>query len=288
MSLGAARSDSAGPPSPAERPDRPRSVVVSVVAGIALACVVIGALVAGPSAFFVFGAAVILIAQAELYAVLRTSGQSPAALVGLVCGGMLLVGTYARGAIALPLMAALPVPLLMVWALTVPAQRARSTLVSTYIGIVYGPVFGGFMVLLLAGKDGRVLVPAFIGMTAIMDSAAYLIGRKIGRHRMTPRISPGKSWEGLIAGTIVSVGLSVAILPFLHPFTPLLALKLSLVMCAVAPFGDLAESLVKRDLGVKDMGSLLPGHGGLFDRIDAPLFAAPVAYFVLHVLGWAH
>jgi phosphatidate cytidylyltransferase len=158
---------------------------------------------------------------------------------------------------------------------------------STYLGIVYGPFLAAFAVLILRGRDGLVLAPAFIGMTAIFDSGGYLVGRKLGRHAMAPKTSPKKSWEGFGAGVVVCVGLSVAVLPFVHPFTPWLALKLALVMCAASPFGDLAESLVKRDLGVKDMGTLMPGHGGLFDRIDSILFNAPVAYLVLRILHWA-
>jgi phosphatidate cytidylyltransferase len=264
-----------------------RNVALSVVAGVLLAVVVVGTLLAGAAAFFVLALAVVLIAQLELYGVLRSSGESPAALVGLVCGAVLLCGTYLRGPLALALLIALPLPLLCVWALTVPKAKERSTIASTYLGVAYAPLLGAFMVLLLRGPHGRVIVPAFIGMASLQDSGAYLIGRKIGRHRMTPRTSPAKTWEGLVAGTVVSVALSCAILPFLRPFDVWLAFRLALVMCAVAPFGDLAESLVKRDLGVKDMGSLMPGHGGLFDRIDAALFCAPAAYFVLHTLGWA-
>jgi phosphatidate cytidylyltransferase len=169
----------------------------------------------------------------------------------------------------------------------VPVQRAASTVASTYLGLVYGPFLAAFAVLILRGRDGLVLTPTFIGMTAIFDSGGYLVGRKLGRHAMAPKTSPKKSWEGFVAGVIVCVALSVAVLPLVHPFTPWLALKLALVMCAASPFGDLAESLVKRDLGVKDMGTIMPGHGGLFDRIDSILFNAPIAYLVLRVLHWS-
>lgn len=267
--------------------ERPRNVFTAVGAGLILAAVVVGTLVAGKVAFFTLAFVVLLIAQAELYAVLKANGHTPAALVGLVCGAVLLIGTFVRGPTALAFLAALPLPLLLAWGMTVPVQKAASTLTSTYLGIVYGPFLAGFAVLLLRGRDGLVLTPAFIGMTAVFDSGGYLVGRKLGRHPMAPRTSPRKSWEGFVAGVIVTVGLSVAVLPFCPgPFTPWLALKLALVMCAAAPFGDLAESLIKRDLGVKDMGTIMPGHGGLFDRLDSILFNAPIAYFVLRVLGW--
>jgi phosphatidate cytidylyltransferase len=238
-------------------------------------------------AFFCLILVAVLIAQAELYAVLRKAGFAPATLLGLACGAAAMVATYRRGGPGLALGTALPLPLLLLWGLTAPVERVRRTVASTYLGVVYGPVIVGFGILLLRGRDGLVLTPTVIGMAAIGDSGAYLLGRKLGRHSMAPRTSPKKSWEGLVAGTLVTIALSVGVLPFVHPFTVVLALKLAAVVSVAAPVGDLAESLVKRDLGVKDMGALIPGHGGFFDRIDGILFAIPAAYYVLRVLKWA-
>jgi phosphatidate cytidylyltransferase len=274
-------------PAAAGAADKPRSVWMAIATGLGLAALVIGTLVAGRPYFFALAFVAVLIAQAELYAVLKAGGYAPVALVGLVCGAVVLIGSYMRGMPALALGLVLPLPLLLLWGLTVPTDRVRSVLSSTYLGVVYGPFLIGFAILILRGRDGLVLVPAFVGMTAVHDSGAYLIGRKIGRHKMSPRTSPGKTWEGFLAGTVVTVVSSVGVLPFVHPFTVLLALKLALVMSLSSPLGDLAESLVKRDLGVKDMGSLMPGHGGLFDRLDAIIFNAPIAYYVLRVLKWA-
>jgi phosphatidate cytidylyltransferase len=279
--------DAARRPRAAGSADKPRSVWTAVATGLGLGGLVIGTLLAGKIAFFVLAFVAVLIAQAELYAVLKAARFSPAVLVGLVCGAGVLIGSFVRGMPALALGMVLPLPLLLVWGLTMPIERARSVLSSTYLGIVYGPFLVAFAVLILRGRNGLFLAPTFVGMTAVHDSGAYLIGRKIGRHKMSPRTSPGKTWEGFLAGTAVTVLLSIAVLPFVHGFTFLLALKLSVVMSVSSPFGDLAESLVKRDLGVKDMGSLMPGHGGFFDRLDAIMFNAPVAYFVLRVLRWA-
>jgi phosphatidate cytidylyltransferase len=252
-----------------------------------LAGLVVGTLVAGKTAFFVLAFVVVIIAQAELYAVLKAAGFAPVVLLGLVCGGVILGGAYYRGEPGLALGVVLPLPLLLLWGVTVPVDRVRSVLSSTYFGVVYGPLLVGFAVLLLRGPDGLVLTATVVGMSAMHDAAAYLIGRKIGRHRLAPRTSPGKTWEGFLAGTVVMVGLSAAVLPLVHPFDLWLAVRLALVMSVTTPLGDLVESLVKRDLGVKDMGSLMPGHGGFFDRIDAIIVNAPVAYYVLRVLGWA-
>jgi phosphatidate cytidylyltransferase len=260
---------------------------MAIVTGLLLAGLMVGTLVAGKIAFFVLAFVVIIIAQAELYAVLKAAGFAPVVLVGLICGGVTLAGAYSRGVPGLALGLVLPLPLLLLWGLTVPTDKIRSVLSSTYFGIVYGPLLVGFAILLLRGRNGLVLTATVVGMSAVHDAAAYLIGRKIGRHKMSPRTSPGKTWEGFLAGTIVMVGLSAAVLPLIDPFDVGLAVKLALVMSVTTPLGDLVESLVKRDLGVKDMGSLVPGHGGFFDRIDAIIFNAPVAYYVLRILGWA-
>lgn len=266
---------------------KPRSVGMAIGTGLLLAGIVIGTLLAGKTAFFVLAFFVVILAQAELYAVLKAAGYSPVVLVGLICGGVVLIGAYQRGSAALALGMALPLPLLLLWSLTVPIDRARSVVGSTYLGIVYGPLLIGFAILLLRGRDGLVLTATVLGMTAFHDAGAYLIGRKVGRHLLAKRTSPGKTWEGWLAGTVVLVAASTAVLPFIHPFDVMLALKLALVMSVATPIGDLAESLIKRDLGVKDMGSLVPGHGGFFDRIDAIIFNSPVAFFVLRVLDWA-
>jgi phosphatidate cytidylyltransferase len=272
---------------PPDPPDRPRSVVAAVGAGLALGALVIATLLLGRAAFFGLILGAVLIAQAELYAVLRKAGHAPVTLLGLACGAVVMVLAYERGAPGLALGTALPLPLLLVWGLTTSAERVKKTISSTYLGVVYGPVLVGFGILLLRGRDGLVLTATVIGMAAINDSGGYLVGRKLGRHPMAPKTSPKKSWEGFIAGTVITLGLSVAVLPFIHPFTALLALRLAAVVAVAAPMGDLAESLLKRDLGVKDMGSIIPGHGGFMDRIDGIIFSIPIAYYVLRVLKWA-
>lgn len=266
---------------------KPRSLAAAVATGLVLAAVVVGTLLIGSRAFVVLAVVAALIAQAELYAVLKATGRSPATILGLAAGAAMLVGAYRFGEEALALGVMLPLPLLLLWCLTVPIDRARSTLYSTYLGVIYGPLLVGFGILLLRGDDGLVLVATVVGMAAVHDSGGYLVGRKLGRHPMAPRTSPSKSWEGFAAGTLVSVGLSAAFLPLVHPFDLWLAVRLTLIVSVTAPLGDLAESLLKRDLGVKDMGRLVPGHGGFFDRIDGIVFSLPLAYYVLRVLGWA-
>ena len=117
------------------------------------------------------------------------------------------------------------------------------------------------------------------------DSAAYFVGRAIGKHKLAPRISPGKSIEGAVASVIFASVFGVAFLHYFLPGTPLwLAMGVSVAANIAGQLGDLAESALKRGAGVKDSGTLLPGHGGWLDRLDSSLFSLPVTLFVLTLL----
>jgi phosphatidate cytidylyltransferase len=122
----------------------------------------------------------------------------------------------------------------------------------------------------------------------LADTGAYLIGSRFGRHKMTPRLSPKKSWEGYLGGILFSVP-GTALLACLWPVwaapgltvTPLRAALIALVLSLLTILGDLGESMIKRQVGVKDSGDLLPGHGGIFDRIDSWLWAAAIGYYLI-------
>jgi phosphatidate cytidylyltransferase len=165
------------------------------------------------------------------------------------------------------------------WALTLGIALWLGWLASHFLLLRdLSPAFG-------LGPGTRWLVVVFL-VTWINDSAAYFVGKAIGRHRCCPYLSPNKTWEGTIGGWIggvaatVLLGLWLVDLPWLH------GLALGAMVATVAPFGDLAKSMIKRQMGVKDFAGLIPGHGGMFDRIDSLLFVAPtVYYYVALVLG---
>jgi phosphatidate cytidylyltransferase len=158
----------------------------------------------------------------------------------------------------------------------------------TLLGVAW--VGGGIGCLLLIRE-----IPEF-GFWAVMavlftvfaaDTGAFFVGRAFGRHRMAPAISPKKSWEGLVGGLVAAVGMAFVILykdrdEFL---TIPQALTLGLVIAVAAVLGDLFESAIKRDLGVKDSGNLLGGHGGVLDRLDSLLWAGPAAFFTILAFG---
>jgi phosphatidate cytidylyltransferase len=120
----------------------------------------------------------------------------------------------------------------------------------------------------------------------IGDTGAYYVGKNFGRHKMAPAVSPGKSWEGAAASAVTGILFGVIYLPLaIRGTSPIAAGLLALVANAAGQIGDLAESAVKRGAGVKDSGSLLPGHGGMMDRVDSSMFALPVVYALSMLLG---
>jgi phosphatidate cytidylyltransferase len=163
------------------------------------------------------------------------------------------------------------------WALTLGASLWLGWLISHFVLLRdLSPPFG-------LGSGTRWLVLMFL-TTWVNDSAAYFVGKAIGRHPCCPYLSPKKTWEGTIGGWVggviatVLLGYVLVDLPWVH------GLVLGALVATVAPFGDLAKSMVKRQMGVKDFSALIPGHGGMFDRIDSLLFVAPVVYYYATLL----
>ena len=128
----------------------------------------------------------------------------------------------------------------------------------------------------LAGSAGLVLYLVFL--TEINDIAQYIWGKSFGRHPVTPTVSPNKTWEGLLGGVLTTTSLATAIAPWLTPFDWIHALGVGAIVSSAGFFGDVTVSALKRDLGVKDSGTLIPGHGGILDRIDSLTYTAPLFF----------
>jgi phosphatidate cytidylyltransferase len=272
-----------------------RDVPAAFMTGLILAGLALGALLIGPWAFALLATVLVLIAQGELFGAMVRRHQLPATAVGLVTGALIMAGAYYRGEAAIPAMFALGVAATFLWFMTVPPLQRQHVLQNaglTILNMAWIPLLGGYLIALLNAPDGRVLVVAVVALTFLYDTAAFLVGSVAGgawiRRPLAPGTSPKKSWEGAIAATAITAFASVA---FVTSFVGVLnglrteTLLLGLVVAVAATLGDLAESLVKRDLGVKDMGSVLRGHGGVMDRIDSLLFVAPAAYILLRAVA---
>jgi phosphatidate cytidylyltransferase len=166
------------------------------------------------------------------------------------------------------------------WALTLGAALWLGWLISFFVGLRdLSPAFG-------LGIGTRWLVLMFL-VTWVNDSAAYFVGRAIGRHPCCPYLSPKKTWEGTIGGWFGGLAATVLLGFWLVDLIWIQGLALGVLVATIAPFGDLAKSMVKRQMKVKDFSALIPGHGGMFDRIDSLLFVAPVCYyFATLILGY--
>jgi phosphatidate cytidylyltransferase len=164
-------------------------------------------------------------------------------------------------------------------------QSLTVAVATTMLGVAWVGLGLGYLMLLRGlPEHGRLAIFTVLLAVFGADTLAFFIGRLIGRHKLAPVISPGKTWEGLAASTVAAVLIPFFALYHQHFLTTGESLVLGVVIAVAAPVGDLFESAVKRDFGVKDSGRLLAGHGGVLDRIDAPLFAGVAAYYVILAL----
>ncbi|MCF7823790.1 MAG: phosphatidate cytidylyltransferase [Candidatus Marinimicrobia bacterium] len=226
----------------------------------------------------------------ELYKLSRPNGTQPNVWLGfplylaLVCDQL-----FGKGSDLGHLLIA-AILLLLAWEMFRNKAHALENIAVTFFGSIFvGLAMSYFIRLQQLGYDGKgghlggfAVLTVFIGVW-VCDTLAYFVGSAIGKHKIFPRISPNKSWEGSIAGLLGSFIALVLIvkagwLPGLNYFD---ALALGLITGVAGQLGDFAESMVKRDVGVKDSSNLLPGHGGAWDRLDSILFAAPLSYLYL-------
>ena len=178
------------------------------------------------------------------------------------------------------------VAMLLVFFVSSARQNAVAGFAVTLLGVAWvGGGLAHFMLVRDIPVDGRLLVFTILITVFADDTAAFFVGRAIGRHRLAPVISPGKSIEGFIGGTVAGVAVTFFALYEQDVVSTWESLVLGLVIALAATLGDLFESAVKRDLGVKDSGHLLGGHGGVLDRVDSLLWAGPAAYFALLALA---
>lgn len=170
------------------------------------------------------------------------------------------------------------------WRLPRGAQGFVTDAAASLFLLAYIPLLGSFVALLLAGEHGIARVVCFILVVVMSDLGGYVAGVAFGRHPMAPQISPKKSWEGL-AGSIVLASVAAVLMSiFGLAASWWIGLILGPTLVVAGTIGDLVESLIKRDLDIKDMSNFLPGHGGVMDRIDSLLLAAPVAWLIMYLL----
>ncbi len=266
-----------------------------IITGVALLGIAIVALTIGPLLALLLIVVIVALSAGEFYNALRVAGYQPATLLGLAASISLPLAVYFRGTQAVALVMALSVIFGLLWFLSgVSTEMPVMNLGVTLLGVAYIGVLGSFGAASLEianrwginGDDGTGLLLAAIIVTVGYDVGAFFAGRSFGRTPLAA-VSPNKTVEGLIGGAIASFVASIVFMGVLRdlmePFESLGGYReaaiLGLIGAVVAPLGDLSESLLKRDLGIKDMGSILPGHGGFLDRFDALLFVLPAVFY---------
>lgn len=301
-----ANAATANPEAPAVK-GSDRNIALATITGLGLAVLALGSLRLGEVPGLIVATSILALATVEFYNAMRTVGYNPASLLGLVTTVGLTVGVYWKSAAAYPVILFLAVVFGLLWFLIpVGTGRPVPNLGITMLGIGYISVLGSFAGLLLSSdsvianeitgaaefqSSGTGLLFAAILATVAYDIGAYVVGRSMGRTPLSAH-SPNKTLEGVVGGAVICVVVSVAVVGGFNiapwgdaPGGIADTIILGVVAAVAATLGDLCESMLKRDLGIKDMGTLLPGHGGILDRFDGLLFVMPAIWCAGLALG---
>jgi phosphatidate cytidylyltransferase len=265
-----------------------RNMPAAIAVGVGLVLLVLASLLIWPPAF---PGLIALAAGAgvwEMTRALKVTGAEPP-LIPLLGGALLMVGlAWHDGPDSLLIGLLVTIVAALLWRLADGLKAVRKAFTPTVMVAVYVPFLLSFAVLLQlpdADKDGRWRILCTLFAVVLSDTGGFIAGVLLGKHKMAPSISPGKTWEGF-AGSICAAAIgSALLLYFLLDIPSYWGLLFGAVLSVVAVVGDLAESMLKRDLGVKDMSNLLPGHGGIMDRLDSILFAVPTSYLLFAVIA---
>ncbi len=262
-----------------------RNLKAAVGVGAVLGALVLGTLLTNKVSFLVLVMAAIAVGAWEMRSALRQAGVV-APLVPPVVGSVaMLWAAYVHGPVGLTVAWALTAAAVVLWRGAGPIQGAARDVLGGVFVATYPALLAGFAILLLAHDDGVERVLVFVVVTVASDIGGYAAGVLLGKHPMAPTISPKKSWEGFGGSVLLCVVAGSLTLHFLLGQAWWIGVLLGIGVAASATIGDLMESLIKRDLGIKDMSNILPGHGGVMDRLDSLIVVAPMVWAVLALLA---
>ncbi len=276
-----AQESEVAPPGPAATRDLPTAIMTAaIVVVVALVCFTVGEV-----ATTWLAAAVVAFATLELCKTLQNKGMRPATLLALTASFSLPLAALHYGPGAYPAYFGLIVVFSMLWFLwQVTPGRPLIGVATTVLAFAYVGGLGGFAGLLLGAPEGVGLLLGLAFCTVAYDVVGFFVGAQFGRSRVAPNISPNKTVAGTVGGMAASVVFGALVAGSISPWNHSRGLVLGVLVAGGAFLGDLCASMIKRDLGVKDFGSLLPGHGGVLDRFDGLLFCLPIAYYL--ALHW--
>lgn len=258
-----------------------------ILTGVIGAPLVILFMYAGGIPFAVLVLAVALIAQYELYRMMEQGGLQPQRVAGLILGALVVLHPLVPWFLALALAGVLI--LIAASPFYVKDQQPLQNLSATVFGVIYPSGFLAFLLSLRTARGDFVdnIEAFYLTLTTILlvwaaDTFAYVAGRSFGKHKLAPSVSPKKTWEGSAGGAIGALAVAIVLKLTLLDFVDWIHILVFALICGiVSQLGDLAESKMKRSVGAKDSGTILPGHGGLLDRFDAMILASPLVYLYL-------
>lgn len=289
----ASDSESSAPPAGKDHGRAGRNLPAAIGLGVVLGAYVVLSLIFFKPAFVLLVAVALSMGSLELYHALQRHGMK-ASIQPIIIGTLAIsIGSYLAG-IQRPivfsttsvLLAALALTVLaaLIWRVPGGANGYVTDAAASLFIIAYVPMLGSFAALMLAGENGVARLVTYMLVVVMGDTGGYVLGVLFGKHPMAPKISPKKSWEGFAGSMLFGLVSGVLMAVFALKVSFWVGLLLGVCLVGIGVMGDLIESLIKRDMGIKDMSSVLPGHGGVMDRLDSLLVAAPVAWLIMYLL----
>jgi phosphatidate cytidylyltransferase len=269
----------------AEEQRRSSDLAMRVGSAIVLVGMFLGSLLLGGPWFAAFVAIVMIVGLGEFFATVRSRGYVPVALFGFIGLIGAVVGAYVSGPVAVAGFVAVTVALTGFFFSVVVRRNPLENATITVFGTAWVSLLA-FAVIIGRSEQAVALILLVVAVAAFFDTGSYFVGRTFGRRPIAPVVSPKKTIEGLIGGVVFAFGVSALLSTIIEPLDLMASLVFAAIVCILGPLGDAAESVVKRALDTKDMGSILPGHGGILDRVDSLLFVVPAAYYLFDYLGY--
>ncbi|MEY3345050.1 MAG: hypothetical protein RL125_771 [Actinomycetota bacterium] len=260
-----------------------RKLFTSLFIALILLAIIFTSMALLPVAFALVVALAFAISIHELVVAYRGSGIYPPSPLLMISGVSLYLIAWLRGDnglfVALPVVAIIN----LIWLLKKGPSEYASRASASILTLLYLGLLPSFIFLLARDSDGFALISILVILVGVNDTFAYIAGVLLGKHKMAPRLSPKKSWEGFFGGLVATVIASSVAFHYLLERSWWIGALMGLVGVIAATFGDLIESALKRDFGIKDMSSFLPGHGGMLDRLDSATFTAPALWIFLEL-----
>lgn len=262
----------------------------AIAVGLALGAVFLVALLVSPLLFGLFAGVLLVFAVVELVGAMRLGGARLSRTLLSVVSLGILAGAYFYGGDGLFTTLFAGIILIALGRVALMAQSSARAGVARDIQqgwfvLMYLPFMGSAAVALRLSDGGAWWIFAIMIIVVSVDTSAYAVGRALGRHKLAPTISPGKTWEGLAGASVAGAIAGVATGTWMIDVGPWWGLMIGGIVVVTATLGDLLESFIKREVGVKDMSSVLPGHGGVLDRLDSVLPSLAIGYLLYQFLG---